>query len=108
MYRAISRYFGAEPDLDIEAQRAIVVVKEPMSIDWAAVDSLVANASFTLAGIHLRARGEFLEPDSFRFDGSEQRIRHRASDSWSAPPGSTEIAARIEDWKSETPTLSPV
>ncbi|MFY9344329.1 MAG: hypothetical protein WAT39_17690 [Planctomycetota bacterium] len=114
MFRALSRYFGAEPDLDIEAQRAIVVLSRPMRIEWQVVDRLVTRAGYTLAGIHLRARGEFVgpaapgeqPPELFQFAGSGQTIRIELR---GPVPGEVQrpvqVTGRIDAWQSDGPVL---
>ena len=107
MSRALEKYFGTEPDLDIEAQRAIVVLKRPMPIDWMRVDELVRDANYTFGGAHVRTRGRVVHlsggpPDrlEFEFAGSGQRIAIKNSESASSLGEKTvEIAARIDDWR---------
>lgn len=113
MARALERYFGAEPDLDIEAQRAIIGIKKPMAIDWKAIDAMIKRASFTFGGAHIRARGQVVPLSSangsrlaFEFAGTSQRIELKNPERARGLLGQTvEIAGRIEDWKSDAPRL---
>lgn len=110
MHRVLKKYFGADPDLDIEAQRAIVVVKKPMTFDWTKVGDLVKNASYTFAGAHLRLRGRFRVSSppgrdsvlTFVVDSSKQEIPVKASDlARSAGEQPIEAVLRVEEWKKE-------
>ena len=113
MFRALDKYFGSEPDLDIEAQRAIVVLKKPMPIDWKHIDEIVRDANYTFGGAHLRTRGRIVQAQGgppnrleFEFVGSGQRIAIKNSESARSAMGKTvEVAARIDEWNA-TPELS--
>ena len=107
MVRALEKYFGTTPDLDIEAQRAILVLKRPVAIDWKAVDNLVKRANYTFGGAHLRARGRVTLEDEagvntliFEFGGSGQKIEVKNQDLVRAILGQPgEFAVRVENWK---------
>ena len=112
MFRALQSYFGVDPDLDIEAQRAIVVLQRPMSIDWQHVTEIIRRANYTFGGAHFRARGTFLADVQgdmqilFEVDGTGQRLvvvnPERAHELGSMR---VEVVARVEDWQSDAPRL---
>lgn len=103
MFRALEKEFGIAPDLDIEAQRAIVLLEKAMRLNWKRVSDLIGGASYTFADAHFRARGRIRRrPDAgaeFEFAGSGQVMRVAGS----ADPTETEveIAARVEEWDTE-------
>lgn len=107
MVRALENYFGVTPDLDIEEQRAVIVLKRPMAIDWKTVDDLVKRANYTMGGAHLRARGRIVEEDAggsktmlFEHSGSGQKIEVKNQDGVRSSLGKTgEFVGRVEDWK---------
>ena len=103
MVRALEKYFGATPDLDIEEQRAILVLKKPMVIDWKVVEDLIKRANYTFGGLHLRARGRLIESEgefSFELAGSGQRVKLSAGSQDRKPSArEMEISARLEHWK---------
>ena len=110
MVRALEKYFGATPDLDIEEQRAILVIKKPMPIDWKAVADLIKRANYTFGGAHLRARGRLVDGGQgrlgFEFAGSGQRTEVKNPEAGRAKAGQdAKIAGRVEDWKTGTPSL---
>ena len=103
MSRALEREFGAAPDLDIEAQRAFLILEKPMRLDWKRVSDLIGEASYTFGGAHFRARGRIRRtPEGvteFEFAGSAQVIP--ISEPVDAAEGEIEISARVEDWGSK-------
>lgn len=112
MFRALQRDFGVEPDLDIEAQRAIVTLRRPMSIDWQRVAKTIGQANYTFGGAHLRARGTFRATSQgdgqlfFEFDGTGQRLVVVNPDGvQEAGNERMEVVARVEDWQSDAPRL---
>lgn len=110
MVRALEKYFGATPDLDIEEQRAILVLKKPVVIDWKTVADLIKRANYTFGGAHLRTRGRLVESGQgrleFEFAGSGQRIEVKNPDAAREKVGqNAKIAGRVEDWKTGTLSL---
>lgn len=105
MFRALEKYFGSEPDLDIEAQRALVVLKKPMAIDWKKVDQLTRDANYTFGGAHLRLRGQVVQVDgvqqslAFEFKDSGDRIPVVNEDVGRGLMGrDLTMTGRIENW----------
>lgn len=114
MVRALEKYFGATPDLDIEEQRAVVVLKRPMAIDWKVVEDLIKRANYTFGGAHLRTKGRIIEEVAgsgmktlvFEFHGSGQKMEIKNPEQVRSSIGKTaQFAARVEDWKKGTPRL---
>ena len=109
MVRALEKYFGATPDLDIEEQRALVVLKRAMAIDWKVVEDLIKRANYTFGGAHLRTKGRIIEEGAsvvFEFSGTGQKMEIKNPEQVRSPIGKTaEFAARVEDWKKGTPRL---
>lgn len=114
MVRALEKYFGATPDLDIEEQRALVVLKRPMAIDWKVVQDLIKRANYTFGGAHLRTRGRIVEEVAgggmktlvLEFSGTEQKMEIKNPEQVRLSMGKTaEFAARVEDWEKGTPRL---
>jgi hypothetical protein len=107
--RALEKYFGREPDLDIEAQRAIVVLKKPMKFDWKKVDQVTRDANYTFGGAHLRVRGRVVQVDgvpqrlAFEFKGSGDRIPVVNEDVGRGLVGrDVTMTGRIENWSQTT------
>ena len=112
MSRALQHYFGVEPDLDIEAQRAVVVLRRPMSIDWQRVDESIRRANYTFGGAHLRTRGTFLgaaqgdKPLLFEVDGTDQRlVVANLERVQGLGKVQVEVIARVEGWQTDVPHL---
>lgn len=103
MSRALEKEFGVAPDLDVEAQRAILILEKPVPLNWKRAADLIGGASYTFAGAHFRARGRIRKgPDGrmeFELAGSAQVMAVTGS----ADPteGEVEIAARLEEWDTE-------
>lgn len=114
MVRALEKYFGATPDLDIEEQRAILVLKKPMAIDWKIVEDLIKRANYTFGGAHLRTKGRIVEEGAgsgmkilvFEFASTGQKMEIKNPEQLRSSIGRmAEFAARVEDWKKGTPRL---
>lgn len=113
MFRALQGYFRVEPDLDIEAQRAILVLRRPMNIDWQHVAGIIREANYTFGGAHLRTRGTFVvaaQGDAqllFEFDGTGQRMVVANPERVQAVGGARRaVVARVEDWQGDAPRLT--
>ena len=103
MVRALEKYFGVTPNLDIEEQRATLVLQKPMAIDWKHVADMIKRANYTFGGAHLRAHGRLVEVEGrafFEIAGSDQRMPLK-NPQVAPGKGSAAIVARIEDWKNE-------
>ena len=114
MVRALEKYFGVTPDLDIEEQRAILVLKKRMMIDWKVVEALIQRANYTFGGAHLRTKGRIVEEEAggatktlvLEFSGTGQKMEIKNPEQVRSFMGKTaEFAARVEDWKKGTPRL---
>lgn len=106
----MERYFGETPDLDIEEQRALLILKKPMKIDWKAVADMIKRANYTFGGTHLRMRGRVLEQDAggsnkkltLELVGPGQSMEIKNPDRIRSSIGKTvEVVARVVDWKEE-------
>lgn len=105
MVRALEKYFGVTPDLDIEEQRATLVLNKPMAIDWKHVADMIKRANYTFGGAHLRARGRPVRVEErpfFEFAGSGQRMPLKYPDeARSLASREAVVVAAVEDWKDE-------
>jgi hypothetical protein len=106
----MEKYFGVTPDLDIDEQRALLVLKKPMTIDWLKVADLIKRANYTFGGAHLRSRGRFVDADQgrlgFEFASSGQRLEVKNPEAGRSKMGQeARIVGRLEDWKTGTPAL---
>ena len=103
MVRALEKYFGVTPDLDIEEQRAILVLRKPMAIDWKTVADLVKRANYTFGGAHLRVRGGVVDVEgrpAVEFLGTGQRMPVKNPEiARILGREATLVAGRVEDWK---------
>ncbi|MEK7465769.1 MAG: hypothetical protein AAB074_00005 [Planctomycetota bacterium] len=110
MSRALEKEFGVAPDLDVEAQRAIVTLEKPARFEWNRVANRVNCASYTFGGAHIRARGRLrISADrrtgEFEFAGSGQIMPVSGGLEGIASSGAeVEVVALIENWN-ETATL---
>lgn len=107
MARSLERQLGAEADLNIDLQRAIFVLTKPIALDFARMDDIVSRNSFTLGGIHFRARGKIVAAKgglAFEFETGQRVL---ISDP--AKPGpSVEVVGLVTDWKGAEPRMKIV
>jgi hypothetical protein len=101
--RAIRNRFGSEPSIDIDAQRAIVVMTQPRPVDWAALDRAISRMSFTFGGAHVRARGRLVESRgawAFEFAGGAPTIPLSEASGRREDIGREQtIVGRVENWR---------